>query len=160
MTYLGEDCSADCLKRWGLFATSLGIGDLKRWCALIALSGEKQKPDELTRHILMRARMCELLAENNTNMTKQGGFMLGIFAGLDALLDTPRDQILNQVMLSEEIKRAILYGEGIYGELLTTVDNLMMCKWNELSPRYSERVLNEAYQSSIIWVRETLLRMA
>ncbi len=104
--------------------------------------------------------MCELLAENNTNMTKQGGFMLGIFAGLDALLDTPRDQILNQVMLSEEIKRAILYGEGIYGELLTTVDNLMMCKWNELSPRYSERVLNEAYQSSIIWVRETLLRMA
>ncbi|WP_299195686.1 HDOD domain-containing protein [uncultured Amphritea sp.] len=138
----------------------LGITELKRWCALIAFSGEMGKPDELTRHTLIRARMCELMAATHAGLSESSAFMMGIFAGLDALLDTPKEDILKQVVLSDALVAAIQFGDGDYGELLTTVDNYIMGEWNFLPESYPAQVLNQAYQDSICWVRDTLLKIA
>lgn len=134
----------------------LGVQEIKRWCALIAFSGEMTKPDELTRHTLIRARMCELLAENNPALSGSSAFMMGIFAGLDALLDTPREEILQQVPLSDVIYKAIQYGDGEYGNLLTTVESFILGEWHSLPDLYSGPQLNNAYTDSLNWVRETM----
>ncbi|MBR9867024.1 MAG: HDOD domain-containing protein [Oceanospirillales bacterium] len=138
----------------------LGVQEIKRWCALIALSGETAKPDELTRHTLIRARMCEHLADTNPGLSGSGAFTMGIFAGLDALLNTPREEILQQVVLSDDIQRAIRHGEGDYGKLLTTVDSFITGDWNSLPDTCSVQQLNKAYQDSLNWVSETLEKIS
>lgn len=134
----------------------LGITEIKRWCALIAFSGEKGKSSELTRHTLIRARMCELLANSAPDLSGSSAFMMGIFAGLDALLDTPKEDILKQVLLREEIEIALKQGIGPYGELLTTVDSFILGQWDAIALTYSSQQLNQAYLSSLNWVRETM----
>ncbi|WP_417222021.1 EAL and HDOD domain-containing protein [Amphritea sp.] len=136
--------------------TMLGTAEIKRWCALIAFSGDKGKPDELTRHTLIRARMCELLAESSSSLSGSSAFMIGIFAGLEALLDTPKNEILEQVFLSEDIELAIREGAGPYGELLTNVDSFILGEWASLTTSYDPAQLNQAYQDSLGWVRETM----
>lgn len=136
--------------------TMLGTAEIKRWCALIAFSGDKGKPDELTRHTLIRARMCELLAESSSSLSGSSAFMIGIFAGLEALLDTPKNEILEQVFLSEDIELAIREGAGPYGELLTNVDSFILGEWTSLTTSYAPAQLNQAYQDSLGWVRETM----
>ncbi|WP_428033421.1 EAL and HDOD domain-containing protein [Amphritea sp.] len=138
----------------------LGITEIKRWCALIAFSGEMGKPDELTRHTLIRARMCELMAASLAGISEPSAFMMGIFAGLDSLLDTPKDEILQHVILSDQLVSAIQFGEGVYGELLTTVDSYIMGEWNALPESYSAKTLNQAYLDSIVWVRESMGKLA
>ncbi|MBU2964218.1 HDOD domain-containing protein [Amphritea sp. 2_MG-2023] len=140
--------------------TLLGTTEIKRWCALMAVSGEHGKLDELTRHTLVRARMCELLAENQPNLSGSSGFMMGIFAGLDTLLDTPKDDILKQVVLNEDIEIAIREGLGPYGELLTTVNSFILGEWDSLPLAYNPERLNQAYQDSLGWVLDTMERMA
>ena len=134
----------------------LGVQEIKRWCALIAFSGEMAKPDELTRHTLIRARMCEQLANANSALSGSSAFMMGVFAGLDALLDTPIEEILQQVVLGDDIQKAIQYGEGEYGNLLTTVDTFMKGEWSSLPDSISGPQLNQAYLDSLNWVRETM----
>ncbi len=137
----------------------LGITEIKRWCALIAFSGETGKPDELTRHTLIRARMCELISANDTRLSESSAFMMGTFAGLDALLDTPKEEILKQVVLSDPLVAAIQFGTGEYGELLTMVDNYIMGEWDFLPERYTAELLNQAYIESINWVEETMQKI-
>lgn len=82
--------------------------------------------------------------------------MMGVFAGLDALLDTPIEEILQQVVLGDDIQKAIQYGEGEYGNLLTTVDTFMKGEWSSLPDSISGPQLNQAYLDSLNWVRETM----
>ncbi|MDO6562172.1 HDOD domain-containing protein [Amphritea sp. 1_MG-2023] len=140
--------------------TMLGTAEIKRWCTLIAFSGEKSKSDELTRHTLVRARMCELLADTQPHLSGSSAFMMGIFAGLDALLNTPKEEILKQVFLSEELENAIQEGRGVYGELLTTVNCFIHGDWDALVSTYPTQHLNEAYQESLTWVKETMDKVA
>jgi EAL and modified HD-GYP domain-containing signal transduction protein len=132
----------------------LGISEIKRWCALIAFSDQTGKPEELTRHTLIRARMCELLAENSPQMSGSTAFMMGVVSGLDALLDIPMEEILDQVFLSDDIEKAILMGEGPYGDLLCCVDSLIQGHWNKLSTQHSEQDLSKSYIESLAWVTE------
>lgn len=137
----------------------LGIAEIKRWCALIAFSDQTGKPQELTRHTLIRARMCEILAENNPEMSGSTAFMMGVVSGLDALLDIPIEEILEQVFLSDEIEKAILVGEGPYGELLNCVNNLIQGHWNKLSSEHSEQDLSASYIESLSWVTDITEKM-
>ncbi|BBB26662.1 EAL and HDOD domain-containing protein [Amphritea japonica] len=137
----------------------LGISEVKRWCALIAFSDQNGKPEELTRHTLVRARMCEILAEESDGMSGSTAFMMGVVSGLDALLDIPIEDILEQVFLTEEIELAILMGEGNYGQLLTNVDNLIQGRWNHLSALQTEQALSESYINSLQWVTEISEKM-
>lgn len=137
----------------------LGISEIKRWCALIAFSDQSGKPAELNRHTLIRARMCELLADDITGLSGSTAFMMGVVSGLDSLLDISLEDILDQVLLTDEIEQAILKGEGPYGELLNCVDNMIQGNWNRLSTQYSEEELSKSYIDSLSWVTEITEKM-
>lgn len=137
----------------------IGIGEIKRWCALFSMTGASGKPDELTRHSLIKARMCELMAVSFTNVSPSSAFMMGIIANMDALLDIPIEEILDQVTLSEEIERAILLAEGDYGDLLCSVDSFIEAKWHKLPNTVSEQHLHQAYLDSLRWVTEAMVKV-
>lgn len=137
----------------------IGIAEIKRWTALISISDSSGKPDELTRHTLIKARMCEIMAAEFYGMPPSSAFMMGVISGMDALLDIPLTDILDQVSLSEDIERAILFNEGNYGNLLCDVDNFIQAKWHKLPESASEQALHKAYLESIGWVTEAMERV-
>lgn len=136
----------------------IGLVEIQRWAMLISFTGNTGKPSELTYHILIKARMCELMAESYQGVSRSSAFLMGAISNLDALLEIPMAEILERVGLSEQIEGAILNNEGSYGELLHTVDSFTQAKWHNLHETVSEQRLNQAYLDSIKWAYETMER--
>ena len=95
----------------------LGERPLKRWGTLIALSGlGDDKPVELVRLCLVRARFCELLAEEiGQDDAALDLFLTGLFSAIDALMDRPLDEALADLGLGGRI------GDAIRGEDVGTL---------------------------------------
>jgi len=88
----------------------LGERGIRRWVSLVAVAcmGEG-KPVELVMLPLIRARFLELLAvparmESSSNDL----FLLGLLSVLDAILDMKMPEILCEIAIGEEIRRALL----------------------------------------------------
>lgn len=81
-----------------------GETELRKWIALATLARTSEdKPRELIRHSLMRARFCELLAATSRQNLSQAAFLTGLFSLLDALMDRPLEQTLSEISLAPEI---------------------------------------------------------
>jgi c-di-GMP-related signal transduction protein len=87
----------------------LGEREIKRWASMVVLTGlGKNKPAELVVASLIRANFCAALAA--TVGMKDGvpeAFMMGLFSMLDAFLGRPLNEILEDMPLSEDIKKAL-----------------------------------------------------
>lgn len=88
------------------------IGDvrIRQWVSLaIMRTFGHQKPAELMRQILVRARFCELLSVQAGQATRSADFFLmGLFSLMDALMDNELPEILSHVYLSDEARSALL----------------------------------------------------
>ena len=103
--------------------TYLGENELRRFIILVLISElASDKPGELVRLAVVRAKMAELLVLE-TPMKKKADeiFLLGLFSLLEALLDTTIDYICEQLSLSDNIKQALVSKTGPYAPFLDTV---------------------------------------
>lgn len=95
--------------------TLLGERDIRRWAILAALAGtSSSKPTELLQTALQRARFCESLASSlglNDPDTAEELFLMGLFSVIDALLDMPMREALQEVGMPPR-SRAALLGEA------------------------------------------------
>jgi EAL and modified HD-GYP domain-containing signal transduction protein len=97
----------------------LGLGHVRRWATLMALLQSNDKPHELIVTGLVRARMCELIANaRGERRDAEEYFTTGLFSVVDALMDISLIEVLRQLPFSEEIMDALLQHEGKKGELL------------------------------------------
>jgi EAL and modified HD-GYP domain-containing signal transduction protein len=103
--------------------TYLGENELRRFIILVLISElASDKPGELVRLAVVRAKMGELLAQETTLKDKADEiFMLGLFSLLPALLDTTIDFICEQLFLSEHLKNALVNQTGPYVSFLDVV---------------------------------------
>jgi EAL and modified HD-GYP domain-containing signal transduction protein len=102
----------------------LGDVELRRWVVLATLARTAEdKPSELTRHSLVRARFCESVARLAKNGLEQSAFLAGLFSLLDALIDRPLEETLSAMSLAPEIA-AVLTGEATDGDPLAVVYEL------------------------------------
>jgi len=82
----------------------LGEYGIRKWVSIAALPTiAADKPGELMRKSLVRARFCELLAQASGQGLEDQAFLLGLFSLLDALLDRPLDEVLKEVGLAPEL---------------------------------------------------------
>lgn len=98
--------------------TLLGIKTLRTWVTLLAMSGIQDKPQELMKNALQRAHLCETLAKAVRLPDEERYFTTGLLSVLDALMDLPMVEVLNQLPLSDEVKVALLEQTGALGEAL------------------------------------------
>jgi EAL and modified HD-GYP domain-containing signal transduction protein len=101
--------------------TMLGTRAVRRWATVVALNSVAAASDQLVALALLRARMCELLGGDADDEERDRLFTVGLLSVADALLDAPLDEVLASLPLSEEIKGALLRGEGRRGRVLGTV---------------------------------------
>lgn len=92
----------------------LGEKEIRRFVTLVIVAEMAvDKPTELVRLSLIRARFCELLA--GAGRVKVDGaklFLLGLFSLIDAVLDSTMTNLMEKLPLAEEIKQALLDGSG------------------------------------------------
>ncbi len=110
---------------------------LRKWLTLMMLSYmANDKPQELLRLTLLRARFCELVGEK---MGKGREFTLtcytvGLFSLLDVLLDQPMEKVLRQLSLSREIVAALTGEETTqYAAILKLVKAYERGEWLEVT---------------------------
>jgi c-di-GMP phosphodiesterase len=74
-----------------------------------------------------RARLMELMAEKvdsyQTNFIDQA-FMVGMLSLADTVIHAPIEEILNEIGLSDSLKKAILEQTGMHGQLLKLAKNM------------------------------------
>lgn len=95
----------------------LGLKEIKRWVNILTLSSMSAKPSSVLQPIMIRAKMCELLAKE-LQQDSETYFLVGLMSGLDSILDMSLEKALQQLPLSDTVSKAILNKSGPAGEAL------------------------------------------
>ncbi|MEX0744066.1 MAG: HDOD domain-containing protein [Phycisphaeraceae bacterium] len=88
----------------------LGERALRQWAVLVVMTClGKDKPQDLVRICLTRARCCELLGmQIDLKQSQFDLFLLGLLSTLDAMLDRPMAEVLAPLPVADPIKAALL----------------------------------------------------
>lgn len=112
----------------------IGFREVKKWVTLLLLRRTAiNKPLELVRNSLIRARFCELISEL-LKLKKRSSelFLLGLFSRVDALLDCPMDEVLKELPMSMDLKEALQNKENSLAPLLAILNAFEQAKWGEV----------------------------
>jgi c-di-GMP-related signal transduction protein len=137
----------------------LGAKEVRRFVSLIAAAElASDKPGELIRNAIIRARLCESLgaASHQSDERVAELFMLGLFSNIDAMLDDSMDNLMEQLPLSEDIKRALLVETGEMADLLRMVKEYEAGNWERFSVLANrldiqEDQMPECYADALGW---------
>jgi len=139
----------------------LGENETKKLMLLLSTGViAKDKPQELTRLAIIRAKFCELMAAKTMPELADAGFMVGLFSLLDAMLDSPLEKILTDLSLAPEVLTA-LTGDSPSSlkYILNAVSYYEQGSWyntkkNAEMVRVSYEELTEYYQNALIWANK------
>lgn len=136
----------------------LGMNNLKNWVSLIMMSKViDHKPTELIVIGMIRGKMCELIAEKHHPEITHQMFIIGLFSVLDALMDQPLIDLLDTVILSTPVKMALLYKEGIPGEIYNQVIQYEQCSWDELeAANINAEEYVQSYLEAVNWADQSM----
>lgn len=111
--------------------TFLGLQELKKFIYVVVVSHmNPDKPTELIRFSMIRARMCEQCAHIlKTRFTPEEMFTVGLFSTMDAILDMPMEDILEKIALSEKIKNALLGKDRLFNQLNDLITSFEQGQW-------------------------------
>lgn len=136
----------------------LGENEIKRFISLVTTAElASDKPDELVRTSIIRARFCELLGLNSSNGTDVSElFLMGLFSLIDAMLDNTMESIMKNLPLSKNIKQALIEANGGLVDYLKFVYYYETANWDQCSSiiakiRVDEDKIPEFYQDAVNW---------
>ena len=119
--------------------------------SLINLAQISRKPKELTVSALVRARMCELVAEVSGRHDGETFYTVGLFSVLDALLDSDLDAALIALPLKGDVREAIIDGAGPMGKTLRGVIAYERGDWeNARCPGVSDGQLAAIFRDAVV----------
>ena len=137
----------------------LGIIEIRKWIYVMMLK-DKQiiENRELIKTCFIRARFMELLSLETGRKEKQFEyFMTGMFSSIDVLLNKSMKEIVDGLVLTDDIKEALLGGDNEIKAALNMVLNYELLNWNELDTNkitlgISQDRLMNMYMESLMWV--------
>jgi len=135
----------------------IGTEQVKKWAILLLMSSyDNDKPQELIATAMVRARMCELMAKKQQQtLDPEQAFTVGLFSTLDAVMDTPMENLLDSISLNSQIKFALLDCEGTLGHLLRQVLRYEKGEWSSLDiDGFSSTDFAMAYLGAVQWANE------
>lgn len=120
----------------------LGEKELRRFLLLVIVSElAMEKPTELVRLSLVRAKFCELLAQHSILAQYDLEiFMVGMFSFMDTMLEADMGVIMDKLPVSGAVRDALVHGKGMFSPFLEATvayerrqDNLFIKKIEEVS---------------------------
>jgi c-di-GMP-related signal transduction protein len=106
----------------------LGRRQLQRWLQVLLFAHQStgEFPSPLLQMAAARGKLMELLAGQSSkdHRWQDRAFMTGILSLLDALLETPMADVIEQLRLPDDVREALLTRDGKLGHLLRVVEAL------------------------------------
>ncbi len=109
---------------------AMGTDQIRRWLEIILFSSslsDSRYARPVLQMAVTRARLMELLAQSWTGPGKpepEEAFLVGMFSLSEPLLGVSVSEMLEGLPLREEVRKALLRGEGSLGHLLAFASNL------------------------------------
>jgi len=108
----------------------VGRSAFVKWLALAfaaARAGGSGVDNEIARHAVQRARMCEAIGGRDSGML----FLIGLFSLLDAMFRMPLADVLERIHLAPEARDALLDRTGPFGDALNFVEAYELGLWEQ-----------------------------
>ena len=142
----------------------LGSGELKRFLGLMfAVTANPDKPTELIKLAMTRAKFCELVAQDmKSKLDTSIAFLTGLLSMIDAILDEELADILGKLPLASEIKEPLLTRKGTMAAVIKLVEFIEHAQWDKTSIVMEKLKLDKEqavkhYNESLAWADEQSL---
>lgn len=135
----------------------IGKQDLYKWSSLWVLSSlAMDKPPELLRLSLVRARFAELIGERLRRKNTHEFFLCGMFSLIDAFLDRPMAEIVSELPVREYVKSAMMGENNLLGTVLQLVAFYEQADWENGATcatklGLAEEQLADSYYRAQLW---------
>ncbi len=136
--------------------TFIGTEELRRFINIVVISDlNTDKPNELVRISIIRAKMCERLGGIfNMDLKKDELFTLGLFSLMDAMLDCKMADILKHINFSDKMQEALLGRNRDFNKVLKIVISIDQGDWENnffpyISGKSIEAKLPDLYLDSV-----------
>ena len=115
------------------------------------------RPLEIVRVSLVRAQFGELLAPHFVpRRNAKHVFLTGMLSLLHIALERPREEVLDEVSVAEDIRDSLLTKTGPYSDLLRFFEMYEYANWDEVSQFGKENglsasLINDSYLEAVKW---------
>ncbi|CZF86407.1 EAL and HDOD domain-containing protein [Grimontia marina] len=122
----------------------LGVQALRRLVSLLIMTNlNHQHAHQLQSASLTRATFLSMLDTTIRDFDKDEAFIVGAFSMLDVMLSKPMEDIVGELDLSSDVKRALISKEGVYGQFLSLCHDIEHANWNGLVHWCNQLKLND-----------------
>jgi len=136
----------------------LGEKEIRRWASLVLLTLiGVDKPPEVVLRSLIRAKMCEQLAVDlGLKGHESELFLMGMFSMLDVLIGRPLREIVEEMILPKEVKRALIGQNNSYRDLYDLVVSYEVGDWDRCFEGASKvdldkKLIPDIYLNAVDW---------
>lgn len=121
----------------------LGEDLIRQFITVLALSELGQdKPSELTKLGLVRAKFINLRLEGQDHQLLNAGYLVGLVSVLDAVLDTQMDNIVKDFKLSDVCKQGLLGSKSLIGNALNLCKAIELDDWELIETQLQKEGIN------------------
>lgn len=144
-------------------AAMLGQKELRKWInTAVVKEMYSDKPSEITRLSLLRAKFAEYLAPAfNLQVKQEELFLMGLVSVLDVILEKSMTDALEMVKVTGEVSRALTKGDGPLANIMELITQYENANWQEVTrllllADVDVSVVNDCYMKSLQWYRELM----
>lgn len=140
----------------------LGQLELKKFLSvLFTAQVSSEKPAELMRLAMTRAKFAEGIATLHRKTDIAKAFLTGMMSLMDAILDEPMTSVMSKLPLSKDIKDALVDNEGLLAEYLGLVKCYEQAMWQAANVAIEKlgldaKLLPDAYHEAVQWANEQM----
>ena len=140
----------------------LGQTELKKFLSLLFTAQiSSDKPAELMRMSMTRARFAEGLAQLHGKVDTAKAFLTGLMSLMDAILDEPIDSVMSKLPLAKEIKDALVEKKGVLADYIQLIQFYETANWQEANKaiqliQLPAEQVPDAYHTAIQWANEQM----
>jgi len=145
----------------------LGLNNIRRWLTLLTMTSlGENKPKELIRQALWRARFLESVAKALGEKVVDDDFMMGLFSILDALLDQPMHESLQEITLADHVHNGLIDLNSPMGKKLAMSFALERGDWDAIKAftedgrRMAYTEVTRLQAEAIVWADEQVAALS
>ena len=139
----------------------LGSSELKRFLGLMfAITANPDKPSELIKLAMTRAKFCELIAHQmGPQLDDSIAFLTGLLSMIDAILDEELEVVLAKLPLAAQIKDPLLTRKGTMAAIIKLVEFIEHAQWAKTNIVMEKLKLDKEqavkhYNEALAWADE------
>jgi EAL and modified HD-GYP domain-containing signal transduction protein len=163
MVNTGNSGRRNEIKTIGGAVVMLGQEEVRKWITAAAANKlGSEKPNEITKLSLIRAKFAEALAVKfGLYADAQSLFLMGVFSVLDAMLEMPMEDALKLVLVSDDIRTVLISHTGKFSDVYNFMIDYESANWAAVSRLLilhdlTTESIYETYVETLCWYRDML----